>query len=100
VSTIFGVSLASVGDLGSERVKEVWVTEDKRGQVYRKLCLDEKGVLIGAALINRMNDIGVIQGMIRARRKAESLMANSAWKSFVSYGLLSKTPLCSRTICC
>lgn len=100
VSTIFGVSLASVGDLGSERVKEVWVTEDMRGQVYRKLCLDEKGVLIGAALINRMNDIGVIQGMIRARRKAEFLMANAAWKSFASYGLLSKIPLCSRTACC
>jgi nitrite reductase (NADH) large subunit len=99
VSTIFGVSLASVGDLGSEWVKEVWVTEDRRGQVYRKLCLDEKGVLIGAALINRMDDIGVIQGMIRARRKAESLMANAAWKSSVSYGLSSAARVGSRTVC-
>jgi NAD(P)H-nitrite reductase large subunit len=98
VSTIFGVSLASVGDLGSERVKEAWVTEDRRGQIYRKLCLDERGVLIGAALINRMDDIGVIQGMIRGRRKAESLLTNSAWKSSVSYGLLSKARLCSRIV--
>jgi NAD(P)H-nitrite reductase large subunit len=98
VSTIFGVSLASVGDLGSERVKEAWVTEDRRGQIYRKLCLDERGVLIGAALINRMDDIGVIQGMIRGRRKAESLLANSAWKYSVSYGLLSKARLCSRIV--
>lgn len=91
VSNIFGVSLASVGDLGSERVREIWVTEDKREQVYRKLCLDEERVLIGAVLINRMDDIGVIQGIIRARKNAESLMADFAWKSFVSYGLLSKT---------
>ncbi|MHB8908066.1 MAG: NAD(P)/FAD-dependent oxidoreductase [Syntrophales bacterium] len=100
VSTIFGLSLASVGDLGSERVKDVWVTEDTRGRVYRKLCLDEEGVLIGAVLINRMDDIGVIQGIIRARRKAESLAANSAWKSLVSYGLSSPARVCSRAVCC
>ena len=100
VSTIFGVSLASVGDLGSERVKEAWVTADARGQLYRKLCLDEEGVLIGAALINRMDDIGVIQGIIRARRKAESLLANSAWKSSVSYGLSSAAGVCTRAVCC
>lgn len=100
VSAIFGLSLASVGDLGSERVKDVWVTEDTRGQVYRKLCLDEEGVLIGAVLINRMNDIGVIQGMIRGRRRAEPLLANSAWKSSVSYGLSSAVRVYSRVVCC
>jgi NAD(P)H-nitrite reductase large subunit len=88
VSNIFGVSLASVGDLGSERVKETWITMDTREQVYRKLCLNEERVLIGAVLINRMNDVGVIQGIIRARKSAEPLMADLAWKSYVSCGHL------------
>ena len=88
VSRIFAIPLASIGDIGSERVKEAWVVKDEKQGTYRKLCLNEKGILVGAVLINRMEDVGVIQGFIRTRRETGFLMAHSAWKSSVSYGMV------------
>lgn len=90
VSRIFGIPLVSIGDFGSERVAETLVTRDENRGIYRKFCFDRNGILIGAILINRTEDMGVIHGMIKARKGTGDLKALSIWKSSVSYGFVYK----------
>jgi hypothetical protein len=61
--------------------------------IYCKTCLDEKGIVIGAILINQVSDLGVIHGLIRARKDAGILKLKSIWKSPLSYGLVYKNIL-------
>jgi len=88
--------VVSIGDIGSKRVAETLIKRDVRSNIYRKICLDEKGILIGAILINRVDDLGVIHGLIRGRKNADFLKANSIWKSPVNYGAVYKNLLQGR----
>jgi nitrite reductase (NADH) large subunit len=90
VTTIFALPIASIGDFGSKRVVETLIKKDESRNVYRKICLDDSGVIIGAILINELGDFGIIHGLIRARCDAEILKQNSIWKSTMSYGLIYK----------
>ena len=90
VTRIFAMPIASIGDFGSKKVAETLIKRDEKRNIYRKLCLDEKGILIGAILINQVEDLGVIQGLIRARKDVISLKFHSFWKSKISYGFVYK----------
>ena len=46
----------------SKKVNETLIKKDEKRNIYCKICLDGKGVIIGAILINRVEDLGVIQG--------------------------------------
>ena len=96
VTRIFAMPVVSIGDIGSKRVAETLIKRDVRSNIYRKICLDEKGILIGAILINRVDDLGVIHGLIRGRKNADFLKANSIWKSPVNYGAVYKNLLQGR----
>jgi nitrite reductase (NADH) large subunit len=86
VTRVFAMPIASIGDVGSKRVKEVLMRQDEKRAIYRKICLDEKGVLIGAILINQVDDVGILLGLIRERKEAEFLKSRSIWRSPMSYG--------------
>lgn len=90
VTRIFGIPIVSIGDFGSKRVVEILKKRDEKRNVYRKFCLDEKGFLVGAILVNQTEDLGVIQGLIRARKNMVSLKFHSFWKSKIDYGLVYK----------
>jgi nitrite reductase (NADH) large subunit len=90
VTRIFGMPIVSIGDFGSKRVAEILKKKDEKRNVYRKFCLDEKGILIGAILVNQVEDLGVIQGLIRARKDVVSLKFHSFWKSKMDYGFVYK----------
>ena len=93
VTRIFAMPIVSIGDFGSKRVAETLIRKDEKRNIYRKICLDEKGVIIGAILINRVDDLGVIHGLIREKKGAQFLKLNSVWKSPVTYGLVYKNIL-------
>jgi nitrite reductase (NADH) large subunit len=93
VTRVFAMPVASIGDFGSKRVTETLVRMDDKRGIYRKICLDEKGIIIGAILINQVADLGVIQGLIRERKGADFFKANSLWKSPMNYGLVYKSLL-------
>lgn len=90
VTQLFGLTLASIGELGSERVSENLIKVDETKNIYRRLCLDEKGIIIGAVLINQLDDLGIIYGLIRKRKDISCLKTISNWKSKLSYGLIYK----------
>ena len=90
VTRIFAMPVVSIGDFGSKRIAETLVKKDDRRNIYRKLCVDEKGVIIGAILINQAEDAGVIHGLIRERKSADFLKAGSRWRSSIGYGLVYK----------
>lgn len=90
ITQIFGVSIASIGDLGSERVSEVLIKRDEKKDIYRKLCLDKNGIIIGAVLINQLEDLGIIHNLIRKRKDISFLKTGSFWKSRLNYGLIYK----------
>lgn len=90
VTQLFGLTLASVGELGSERVSENLIKVDETKNIYRRLCLDENGIIIGAILINQLDDLGIIYGLIRKRKDISYLKTISNWKSKLSYGLIYK----------
>jgi len=69
--------IALIGDFGSNRVAETLIKKDEKRNIYRRICLDEKGTLIGAILINQVDDLRVIHGLIRARKDAEALKSNA-----------------------
>jgi hypothetical protein len=89
----FAISIVSIGDFGSKRVAETLIKKDEKRNIYRKICLDEKGIIIGAILINQVDDLGVIHGLIREKKGADFLKLNSVWKSPMSYGLVYKNIL-------
>jgi NAD(P)H-nitrite reductase large subunit len=96
VTRIFALPIVSIGDFGSKRVNETLVKKDEKRNIYRKICLDEKGVIIGAILINHIEDLGVIRGLIRERKNVEILKLKSIWKSPISYGFIYKNILQGR----
>jgi NAD(P)H-nitrite reductase large subunit len=96
VTRIFAMPIASIGDFGSKRVVETLIKKDEKRNIYRKICLDEKGIIIGAILINQVNDLGVLHGLIQERKDGELLKSKSIWKSPVSYGFIYKNILQGR----
>ena len=88
--------IVSIGDFGSKRVAGILATRDEKRNIYRKVCLDEKGIIIGAILINQVDGLGVIQGLIPERKDGEALKSRSVWKSPVSYGIAYKNILQGR----
>ena len=38
--------------------------KDEKGNIYRKIYLDEKGIVIGNILVNPVRTLGVIRGII------------------------------------
>jgi NAD(P)H-nitrite reductase large subunit len=93
VTRIFAMPIASIGDFGSKKVAETLVRKDEKRNIYRKICLDEKGVIIGAILVNQVDDLGIIHGLIRERKDGEILKSSSIWKSPMSYGFVYKNIL-------
>jgi NAD(P)H-nitrite reductase large subunit len=93
VTRIFAMPVASVGDLGSKRVAETLIKKDEKREIYRKLCLDEKGIIIGAILINQVDDLGVLHGLIQERKNGEILKSSPIWRSPMSYGFVYKNIL-------
>ncbi len=93
VSRIFGVSIASIGDLDSERICESLIKRDEKNNIYRKICLDKNGIIIGAVLINQIEDLGIIHNLIRKRKDISFLKTGSIWKSPLNYGLIYKNIL-------
>jgi nitrite reductase (NADH) large subunit len=96
VTRIFGIPIASIGDFKSKRVAQSLIKKDEKKNVYRKICLDEKGIIIGAILVNQVGDLGVIQGLIRERKSADILKSNLIWKSLINYGFVYKNILQGR----
>lgn len=90
IARIFGLSIASIGDIGSKRVVETLLKNDEKRNIYRKICLDENGLIIGAILINQVDDLGIIHTLIRERKDGEILKTLSSWKSPINYGLIYK----------
>lgn len=90
VTRVFAMPVASIGDVSSGRVSESLVRKDEKRHIYRKLCFDEKGILIGAILIHQVEDLGIIHGLIRERKSGEVLRSKDRWRSPVNYGLLFK----------
>ncbi len=93
VTRVFAMPIVSIGDIGSERVAEALVKKDKERNIYRKICLDGKGIIIGAVLINRVDDLGILHGLIRERKDAGFLKAGAAWKSPMNFGFVFKNIL-------
>ncbi len=96
VTRIFAMPIASIGDIGSKRVVERLIKKDEKREIYRKICLDERGIIIGAILINQVNDLGVLHGLIQERKDGDILKSKSIWKSPVSYGFVYKNILQGR----
>jgi nitrite reductase (NADH) large subunit len=96
VTRIFALPIASIGDIGSERVAETFVRRDEKRGIYRKICLDDRGVIVGAILLNQVDDLGVIQGLIRERKNIGVLKGSPQWRSHVSYGFVYKNILQGR----
>jgi NAD(P)H-nitrite reductase large subunit len=88
--------IVSIGDFGSKRVVETLTKKDEKRDIYRKICLDEKGIIIGAILINQVSDLGVLHGLIQERKDGEILKSKSLWKSPISYGFVYKNILKGR----
>lgn len=96
VTQVFALPIVSIGDVGSSRVSGTLVKKDEKRNIYRKLCLDEKGTIIGAILINQVDDLGIIHGLIRERRAMGVLRASSRWGSPITYGFVHKNNLQGR----
>ncbi len=90
VTRVFAMPIASIGDFRSDRVAEVLVKKDEKRNLYRKLCFDQEGHLIGALLVNQVDDLGILHHFIRERKSGEILKSKEIWRSPVSYGLLYK----------
>ncbi len=96
VTRVFAMPIVSIGDTSSGRVAEALVRRDEKRNIYRKLCFDGEGTLIGAILIQQVNDLGVIHGLIRARKGGEVFKESSIWKSPIDYGWIFKNVLQGR----
>ncbi len=96
VTSVFAMPIVSIGDIGSGRVSEAFVKKDEKRNIYRKICLDERGTIIGAILINQVDDLGIIRGLIRERKAMGVLKASSRWGSPITYGFVHKNNLQGR----
>ena len=88
VTRIFTMPIASMGDFESKRIAETLIKKDEKRNIYRKICLDEKGVIVGAILINQVDDLGVLHGLIQERKNGEVLKSSPIWKSPINYGFV------------
>jgi NAD(P)H-nitrite reductase large subunit len=93
VTRIFAMSIASIGDFSSKRVAETLVRKDEKRDIYRKICLDEKGVIIGAILVNQVDDLGILHGLIREKKEGGVLKSSLMWRSPMDYGFVYKNIL-------
>lgn len=93
VTRIFAMPVASIGDFGSKRVAETLIKKDEKRNIYRKICFDEKGIIIGAILINQVDDLGVLHGLIQERKDGGFLKSSSLWKSPMSHGFVYRNIL-------
>ncbi len=96
VARIFEMPVASIGDFGSKRVAETFIKKDEKRNIYRKICLDERGIIIGAILINQVDDLGILHGLIQKRKDGEVLRSGTIWKSPIRYGFVYKNILQGR----
>lgn len=96
VTRVFAMPIVSIGDVVSGRVAETLIKRDEKRDIYRKICLDEKGIVIGAVLINQVDDLGVLHGLIRERKSSDVLKASSIWRSPIRYGFIYKNILQGR----
>jgi len=88
VSRILGIPLVSIGGFTSKEVYETLVVREAAKDVYRKFCFDKNGALIGAVLVNRIDDLGTIHGLIKSRKSVGGLNSFSGCSNFISYGAL------------
>ncbi|MDX9821380.1 MAG: FAD-dependent oxidoreductase [Syntrophales bacterium] len=86
VSRIFGIPLVSIGDFTSKEVHESLVVRQEGRDVYRRFCFDRSGTLIGAVLVNRVDDLGVIHGLIKSRKGIGGPESLSGCSHSLSYG--------------
>ncbi len=93
VTRVFAMPIASMGDFSSKRVSEALIKKDEKRNSYRKICFDESGVMIGAILINQVEDLGVLHGLIQKRKSGELLKSSPVWKSPIHYGFVYKNIL-------
>jgi len=93
VTRIFAMPISSMGDFGSKRIAETLIKKDEKRNMYRKICFDETGVIIGAILINQVDDLGVLHGLIQERKNGDLLRSSPIWKSPIHYGFIYKNIL-------
>jgi len=63
----FAMPIAPIGDFGSKRIAGILAKRDEKRNISRKVCLDEKGMIIGAILINQVDGIAyenILQGRL------------------------------------
>ena len=96
ITTLFGVQVAALGITRSREgdgLREVTYLDEARG-VYRRLLLRGE-VMVGAALLRDVADVGVLRGAIAAGREPWP-SARAAAKGHVRYAGLLKAALTGR----
>ena len=93
VTRIFAMPIFSIGDIGPKRVAEALVKKDEKRDIYRKICLDKKGIIVGAVLINQIDDLGILHGLIQLRKDVGVFRSRSQWKSPMNYASFYKNIL-------
>jgi hypothetical protein len=93
---LFAMPIASIGDFGLKRVAGILAKRDEERNIFQKVCLDEKGIIVRAILTNQVDGLGCIQGLIPERKDGEALKSRSVWKSPVSYRIAYKNMLQGR----
>jgi NAD(P)H-nitrite reductase large subunit len=82
-----GSTVASVGvtNPANDNYEEVVTTDPAKGQ-YRKLVWNKKDELVGAVLMGKVADIGVISNLIRNRVKIPREKRDVMVRSTIRYG--------------
>ncbi|MFQ6020137.1 MAG: NAD(P)/FAD-dependent oxidoreductase [Dehalococcoidia bacterium] len=91
VTELFGLACASVGEFRDRPQLEPIVFHNPLTNVYRKILLDGEGHIVGAVVIGRavdVQDLGVIQAMIRRRSDAGRWRRMLAGER-VNYGMIA-----------
>ncbi len=84
VTTLFGLSAAALGLWGGEGLKAYTFLDRPRG-LFRKLCLDGQGRVVGALMVGEIGDSGVLHGLMRSRSQVGPWV-RSLLKGSVRYG--------------
>ncbi|BAI79752.1 FAD-dependent pyridine nucleotide-disulphide oxidoreductase family protein [Deferribacter desulfuricans SSM1] len=77
---VFGVEVAVVGYFKDD-VKTVTFYDQSR-RYFRKLFLDENGVIIGCTMVGESNDAGIYYGLIKRRVKFDSFYKPNKFYTF------------------
>ena len=82
-----GSTVASVGitNPANDNFEEVVSTDPTKGQ-YRKLVWNKNDELVGAVLMGKVADIGVISSLIRKRVKTPREKRDQMVRSIIKYG--------------